>query len=412
LAATRARWAKQSGLSFLPNQDPNRFDNVGKEGLFLKPIAVRSGLRSTHYNYMKDTEANFPNFHISLNSLATKIIMKGNKAVGVNYMVGKSLYKADQQYNKTNVKNAKRKKAFAKKEVIVSGGSYNTPQLLMLSGIGPAKQLNAFDIPIRVRNKYIGTNLQDRYEVAINMEMKNVWKFFTTCTFTFDSSDPCYVKYLTDRGSASIYSSNAVIISSAHKSAYANSLTDAPPDLVVFEATAFFDGYKPNYPTLNAAFTPNNAVVLPLMAHTINNAGTVTLTSTDPTDMPDIRFRYFEEGSDTEGHDLAKSVEAVNFIRAKLNSDAAFLNYTVGERGPMANYTGANTATGIRNEAWGHHACCTAPIGTAIDSKFRVIGAKNLRVVDASVFPKIPGYFINVPVMMISEKATDVILGL
>lgn len=71
----------------------------------------------------------------------------------------------------------------------------------------------------------------------------------------------------------------------------------------------------------------------------------------------------------------------------------------------------------IKDEAWGHHACCTAAIGNTadpnavLDSKFRVIGVDNLRVVDASVFPSIPGIFIQAPIFMISEKAADVILN-
>ena len=64
----------------------------------------------------------------------------------------------------------------------------------------------------------------------------------------------------------------------------------------------------------------------------------------------------------------------------------------------------------VVDQAWGHHASCTCAIGTVLDSKFNVRGTKNLRVVDASVFPKIPGLFIVVPVYMVSEKASDVIL--
>jgi len=72
--------------------------------------------------------------------------------------------------------------------------------------------------------------------------------------------------------------------------------------------------------------------------------------------------------------------------------------------------------TFIKDEAWGHHASCTCPIGAdgdpmaVLDSKFRVRGVQSLRVVDASVFPKIPGFYIALPIYMISEKAADVII--
>ena len=71
----------------------------------------------------------------------------------------------------------------------------------------------------------------------------------------------------------------------------------------------------------------------------------------------------------------------------------------------------------IKREAWGHHACCTNPIGpdtdknSVLDSRFRVLGVDGLRVVDASVFPKIPGYYIALPIYMVSEMAADVILS-
>jgi choline dehydrogenase len=63
----------------------------------------------------------------------------------------------------------------------------------------------------------------------------------------------------------------------------------------------------------------------------------------------------------------------------------------------------------VRDNAWGHHASCTCPIGAVVDSDFRVLGTKRLRVVDASIFPRIPGFFIASAVYMIAEKAAEVI---
>ena len=89
---------------------------------------------------------------------------------------------------------------------------------------------------------------------------------------------------------------------------------------------------------------------------------------------------------------------------------------TKGEVLPGNALTGQALRNWIMTRAWGHHASCTCPIGaqggegTVLDSEFRVVGAPNLRVVDASVFPKIPGYFIVLPVYLIAEKAADAIL--
>jgi len=106
-----------------------------------------------------------------------------------------------------------------------------------------------------------------------------------------------------------------------------------------------------------------------------------------------------------------------SFERARhMNSQPSSL--TVGELFPGSGAQSLqDTANLIKNEAWGHHASCSNPMGNTrnpmavMDNEFKVIGAHNLRVVDASVFPRIPGYFPMISIMMISEKASDVILA-
>jgi choline dehydrogenase len=150
-----------------------------------------------------------------------------------------------------------------------------------------------------------------------------------------------------------------------------------------------------------------------LKAHTRNRAGTVKLRSADPRDTPEINFHYFTEGSDIEGEDLASVVNGVEFVR-RINAHIADISQevipgsTVRSREEIIKFAEA--------EAWGHHASCTNKIGpkndpmAVVDSEFRH-GTRNLRVVDASVFPRVPGYFIVTPIYMISEKASDVILA-
>ena len=127
---------------------------------------------------------------------------------------------------------------------------------------------------------------------------------------------------------------------------------------------------------------------------------------------PLIDFHYFVEGDDTQGADLDAVVQGVQFVRE--------MNKYVGKHTEMVPGTDYNDIGKlkefIQNEAWGHHASCTCKIGAdgdpmaVLDSRFRVRGTKGLRVVDASVFPKIPGYFIVSAIYMISEKAADVII--
>ena len=147
----------------------------------------------------------------------------------------------------------------------------------------------------------------------------------------------------------------------------------------------------------------------------------MTLRSANPRDMPEINFRYFGEGDNANGEaqkDMQAMVDGVEFVR-KIVGKADSLSFFDGFRetwpGPSVR-TRDQIATFVRNEAWGHHASGTAKIGAAsdpkavLDSRFRVRGVSGLRVVDASVFPRIPGFFIVVPVYMVSEKATDAIL--
>jgi len=140
---------------------------------------------------------------------------------------------------------------------------------------------------------------------------------------------------------------------------------------------------------------------------------TVTLQCHNPRKVPEINFRYFAEGNDTSEKDLESVVEGVKFAR-RMNERIRHLIEKEELPGEQVK-TDEQIREFIQNNAWGHHACGTCKIGSSsdpcavVDSQFRVHGVKNLRVVDASVFPKIPGFFIVTPIYMISEKASDVI---
>ena len=153
-----------------------------------------------------------------------------------------------------------------------------------------------------------------------------------------------------------------------------------------------------------------------LKAHTQNRAGEVTLRSADPRDTPLIDFNYFEEGSDVAGEDLDSVVAGIRFVRrltAKLKADGLIAEE---EQPGDARQTDEELKDYVRTTAWGHHASCSCPIGPrdgggVLSSDFRVHGTERLRVVDASVFPNIPGFFIVSAVYMVAEKAANVILS-
>ena len=176
---------------------------------------------------------------------------------------------------------------------------------------------------------------------------------------------------------------------------------------------AFFPGYFPGY-SQKLLGERNLFTWAILKAHTRNTAGTVTLRSADPRDVPAINFRYFEEGNDADGDDLQSVVTGVQLVR-RLMANAGDCVEREVLPGPEVQ-TPSEIAEFVRTHAWGHHACGTCRIGPAgdplavVDSRFRVHGVERLRVVDASVFPRIPGFFIVTPIYMVSEKASDVIL--
>ncbi len=298
------------------------------------------------------------------------------------------------------------RQVYVSHEVILSGGAFNTPQLLMLSGIGPKEELAKFGIPVRVDLPGVGTNLQDRYEVGVVNKMKADWKSLEGATFSTD--DPQYKMWETKRDG--VYITNGAVLAIIKKSDPARLL----PDLFCFALLSNFPGYFPGYSKL--ALPPAGRRYLTwavLKAHTNNTAGTVRLRSADPRDPPDINFHYFDEGNDTSGADLDAVVDGIKFVRTL----AAKISHLVDvEELPGKNIqTDSDLRDFVKSHAWGHHASCTCPIGPrerngVLTSDFQVHGTKNLRVVDASVFPKIPGFFIVSAVYMVGEKASDVIL--
>jgi choline dehydrogenase-like flavoprotein len=189
----------------------------------------------------------------------------------------------------------------------------------------------------------------------------------------------------------------------------------AVPDLFCMALLARFYGYFPGY---SREITQHHDYLswAILKAHTKNRAGTVTLRSSDPRDTPRVNFHHFEEGNDEAGEDLRAVIAGIRFVRRLTDA----LNRTDAiaiEEKPGADCdTEDALATYVRDNAWGHHASCSCaigprPAGGVLASDFTVHGTRGLRVVDASVFPRIPGYFIASAIYIAAEKAADVILS-
>ncbi|KAI1329470.1 GMC oxidoreductase [Xylariaceae sp. FL0255] len=400
---------------------PQTMDNV---------LYRRSSPRDLVYNTATaknaDGSKKYP-LDVALLTLATKVTFdttgKTPKANGIEYLYGQSLYRADPRASKTE-DGGKAGSVKATKEVIISGGAYNSPQLLKLSGVGAKEELEQFNIPVVVDLPGVGENLQDRIETAVGADYPSNFTRIIECYYLAlpgdNYTDPCWAQYADPNNQGAekgIYASNGVVFGAFWPSSFSET---GEQDLWVGGFPAQFNGFYPGY-SVNAASTyrKNHWSWLVLKAHTRNTAGTVKLISSNPRDMPNITFHNLYEGLPAAEAD--KDVGAM--IEGMKMAFSFFDNVPDVQGTPTRYWPPANVTTDedlkewIKQEAWGHHASCSNKIGAdndtmaVLDGQFRVRGTEGLRVVDASVFPHIPGTFPVVPIMMLSQKATADILG-
>ncbi|KAH7007946.1 GMC oxidoreductase, partial [Microdochium trichocladiopsis] len=398
-----------------------------KPGFYQIPLSTNDGHRvgSREFvlavaNAVKADGSKMYPLDLKMNTHVTKITFDQTvtppRATGVEFLEGSYLYRASPRSRNAGAGVAGT--ATASREVIVAGGVYNSPQLLKLSGVGPAAELKSFGIPVISDLPGVGTNLQDHYEISVQARANKDFSALNGCTFgqrgdtIGTGEDPCLDRWnkpvLGDRG---IYSSSGLAATMFYKS----STSPKDFDIFAFGGPVSFRGYYPGY--ANDATRDHDIFSWAILkAHPRNNAGSVLLRSADPLDVPEITFNYFDTGSSASGaeDDLTAMAEAVKLTRdafkrqlvptteilpgAKVKSDKEIKTY-------------------IKDATWGHHASSTCPIGAdndpmaVLDSSFRVRGVAGLRVVDASVYPRIPGTFTAVSTYMVGEKAADVILA-
>ena len=397
----RIRW------SLLGKGDPNdwRLVDGDSTGLRYTPLATNHHARNGTRERVLEVAAKRPDkLTVELDALATRVLFDDtNRAIGIDYLKGPRLYRAHEHpANEPGVP----RQVHVSREVILAGGAYNTPQLLLLSGIGPRAELEKHGIAVRIDLPGVGSNLQDRYEVGVVNRM-NFPEWWVLKGAKFEAGDPQYEEWKTKRDG--VYTTNGAVAAIVKRS-----VPERPaPDLFIFALLGLFRGYFPGYSKLFAG-NRNYLTWAILKAHTQNRAGTVRLRSADPLDTPDIDFRYFIEGSDTRGDDLTSVVEGVKFVR-KLTAHLRRRGLIAEEELPGEGaQTDEQIADFVKDNAWGHHASCSCPIGEqsrggVVNSNFEVHGTRGLRIVDASIFPRIPGFFIVTPVYMIAEKAAAVI---
>ena len=385
--------------------DPNDWRLVmdNASGIRFVPLATRGHARNGTREFLLETAARHPDrLQIELNALAARVLFEGDRAIGVEYLKGRHLFRA---HANPSGEPGEKRIVRASREVILCGGAFNTPQLLKLSGIGPRRELEEHGIPVLVDLPGVGGNLQDRYEVGLVNRMKHDWEVLKGAKFA--KGDRLYQEWATRR--RGVYTTNGAVMAVVKKSNTSQPL----PDIFVFALMGKFKGYFPGYSQLFPQHL-NYLTWAILKAYTINSAGTVTLKSSDPRDQPLVNFRYFEEGNDRAQSDLEAVVDGIEFARKMTHGLGDLIEE---EELPGSHVQGRTELRQfVRDNAWGHHASCTCPIGPrqnngVLSGDFQVHGVKNVRVVDASVFPRIPGFFIVTSVYMVGEKASDVILA-
>ncbi|KAK4182776.1 putative GMC oxidoreductase [Podospora australis] len=396
------------------------------EGYFQVPLTMKFGTRMAVREYIQETVAAGHPLTVHTHTFVTKINFdttsgKKPRATGVEFVEGQYLYKASPLHRTTS---GKRGTVKAKRQLIIAGGTFNTPQLLKLSGIGPRAELQRFGIPVIKDLPGVGTNMMDRYEIPVNVKHTEDFKFpiLDGCHFDLKEHDLCLKQWLENPyilGARGAYASNGLASMMLKRSDFASS---KDVDLSIFGGPLNFQGYFPGWHDFSVR-DHGYFSWYSLKAHSRNRAGTVELRSADPFDQPLINFNYFDEGTKTDGadqKDLGALIQAIRKSREALEDWNKFpiLGGTpfVEEKPGAKVQSDEEIGQYIKDEAWGHHAACTCPIGpdsnpmAVLDSEFRVRGVDGLRVVDASIFPDIPGVFIQSAIFMASEKAADILI--
>jgi len=397
--------------------DPNTWWTVSwrMEGLRICPLNRDDGARAGARERVQAARKCHPDqLTVQLGAFVTRVLLDDdNRATGVEYLLGESLYRADPRARQGAADGVERHEVRATREVILAGGAFNTPQLLQLSGIGPRELLEQHGIPVRVDLPGVGANLQDRYEVSLVQKMNKPFSMLAGTKMAppepGDPPDPAFERWRDRR--EGVYTSNGAVMTIIKRS----KPRLENPDLFIFGLVSDFRGYSPDYSQRTRAARDCLTWAV-LKAHTANTSGCVAIRSADPLEPPEINFHYFQEGEDPGGEDLAAAVHGFEFARALSQSYPHLVDKEIY---PGLDKVGTpeQVREFIRDNAWGHHASCTCKIGAdddpmaVLDGDFRVRGVHGLRVVDASVFPRIPGLFIVSAVYMVAEKASDVILA-
>lgn len=331
------------------------FNGAQQHGAGLYQLTVKDGQRYSTAAAFLAPILHRPNLTTTTKALVTRLLFEGTRTVGVEYLHEGKLHQVR-----------------ANREVILCAGAFDSPKLLMLSGIGDAEKLRSLDIPVVVDLPGVGQNLQDHPLVLLGYQATQALEIAPTSN-----------------------------IAEAGLFLHSEGRLDTAPDLQFFCGPALL--VPPAYMREVPGFTIAACLMRP------ESRGHVSLRSASPNDSPVIQMNYLQNQSD-----LQKFVAGIKIIRELFHSKA-FDNIRDEEIAPGANASSDEALQAYIREACDttHHPVGTCKMGTdslaVVDPQLRVYGVEGLRVVDASIMPTITSGNTNAPTIMIGEKAADLI---
>ncbi len=366
-----------AGLGYSYRDDLNGADS---EGMALRQLSIRGGARETTANTFLQPALGRPNLVVLTGTLATRIVLDGRRAAAVEARsAGGSLI----------VK--------AHREIVLAAGAIQSPQLLMLSGIGDGEHLAALGLTVRHDLPGVGRDLHDHLASPVHMHMRNPVSYGVSLRAMprnlWNVAD--YLLFRRGPMANNVFESAAFVKSTPG--------LDKPDVQLVFQPAK---RPGPSFPfPVGHGFAVSPVGLYP------RSRGRITLASPDPFEAPLIDPNLL-----SAPEDLPPLINGIRLTR-KIFASTAFAAYRAQEISPgPAAESDAELAAYVRAEAYTvHHPVSTCRMGNdaaaVVDPQLRVVGLDNLRVADASVFPSIIGGNTNAAVVMIAEKACDLILG-
>ncbi|XP_014605259.1 PREDICTED: glucose dehydrogenase [FAD, quinone]-like [Polistes canadensis] len=403
-------WKSEIAITFIKAGQELGYENrdingENQTGFMLTQSTIRRGSRCSSAKAFLRPVKNRPNLHIALNAQVLKVLFNNEKRVtGIEFL-----------------RDGLKQIVKVKKEIILSAGAINSPQLLMLSGIGPREHLEEFGIPV-ISDLRVGDNLQDHVGLgglyftvnkSVTIKQSNVLSL------------PSFLNYLTKENG--VWTTTGTEALAFINSKYADSF-DVYPDLqFIFFPTGLnsFNKYLNKvvgikdivYNTVYKQLENiENWTILPLLLKP-KSSGWIRLKSRDPLIHPDINPNYFAHKEDLDvlidGIQIAIALSNTSAFQ-KFNSKLHSVKLPGCEQFIFATYEYWECA--LRHYTFTiYHPAGTCKMGpkhdpkAVVDPRLRVYGVKGLRVVDASIMPAITNGNINAPVIMFGEKASDMI---